>query len=121
MEDFAYLARESNAAWLAGHGDGRFERYEKFYQSERAVDVAGFDLEKVNEEYGDYAGNQSSPLLSFLSAPWIGRVVIALFALYMGTRVVPQLAKVGPAVTGIALVAAFVGLRVFHRRNRKRR
>lgn len=121
MEDFAYLARESNAAWLAGRGDGRFERYEKFYQSERAVDVAGFDLEKVNEEYGDYAGNQSSPLLSFLSAPWVGRVVIALFALYMGTRVVPQLAKVGPAVTGIALVAAFVGLRVFHRRNRKRR
>ncbi|BCF95138.1 hypothetical protein [Paraburkholderia largidicola] len=121
MEDFAYLARESNAAWLAGRGDGRFERYEKFYQSERAVDAAGFDLEKANEGYGEYVGSQPSPLLSFLNAPWVGRVAIALFALYMGTRVVPQLAKVGPAVTGIALVAAFIGLRVFHRRNRKRR
>jgi hypothetical protein len=121
MDDFAYLSRESNAAWLDGRGDGRFERYEKFYQSERSVNADGFDLEKANEEYADYVSSQPSQLLSFLSAPWVGRVVIALFALYMGTRVVPQLAKVGPSVTGIALVAAFVGLRVFHRRNRKRR
>ncbi|MEX3935761.1 hypothetical protein AB4Y32_28835 [Paraburkholderia phymatum] len=121
MEDFAYLARESNAAWLAGRGDGRFERYEKFYQSERAVDVTGFDLEKANEGYVEYATSQPSRLLSFLNAPWVGRVVVALFALYTGTRVVPQLAKVGPAVTGIGLIVAFVGLRVFHRRARKRR
>lgn len=120
MEDFAYLAKESNAAWLEGRGDGRFERYESFYQSERAADVAGFDLEKTNEGYGSFASSQPSPLLTFMSAPWVGRVSIALFALYMGTRVVPQLAKVGPAVTGIGLFAAFVSLRIYHRRNRKR-
>ena len=121
MDDFAYLARESNAAWLDGRGDGRFDRYEKFYQNERAVNAAGFDLEKANEGYVDYVSNQPTRLLSLLSAPWVGRVTIALFALYMGTRVVPQLAKIGPAVTGIGLILAFIGLRVFHRRNRKRR
>ncbi|WP_353557710.1 hypothetical protein [Paraburkholderia terrae] len=121
MEDFAYLAKESNAAWLAGRGDGRFERYERFYQSERAGNASDFDLEKSNEGYGQFSSSQPSPLLSFLSAPWVGRVAIALFALYMGTRVVPQLAKVGPAATGIALVAAFISLRIFHRRRRKSR
>jgi hypothetical protein len=121
MEDFAYLAKESNAAWLDGRGDGRFERYERFYQSERAGNAPSFDLEKANEGYVEFTSSQSSPLLSFLSAPWVGRVAIALFALYMGTRIVPQLAKVGPAVTGIGLVVAFVGLRVFNRRRRKSR
>ncbi|RKT10646.1 hypothetical protein B0G69_8080 [Paraburkholderia sp. RAU2J] len=121
MEDFAYLAKESNAAWLAGRGDGRFERYERFYQNERAGNASGFDLEKSNEGYVEYSSSHPSPLLSFLSAPWVGRLAIALFALYMGTRIVPQLARVGPAVTGIGLVVAFVGLRVFHRRRRKSR
>ncbi|MPW11242.1 hypothetical protein GCT19_37890 [Paraburkholderia sp. CNPSo 3155] len=121
MDDYAYLARESNAAWLDGRGDGRFERYERFYRSERAVNAAEFDLEKANEGYVHYVSSQPSPLLSFLSAPWVGRVSIALFALYMATRVVPQLAKAGPTVTGIGLVAAFVGLRVFHRWARRRR
>jgi hypothetical protein len=120
MEDFAYLAKESNAAWLDGRGDGRFEQYEKFYQSEREADAAGFDLERVNDCYGNFASDKPSSLLSLLSAPWVGRVAISLFALYMGTRIVPQLAKIGPAVTGIVLVVAFVGLRVFHRRRKRR-
>lgn len=47
MEDFAYLAKESNAAWLAGRGDGRFERYEKFYQCERAGNASGLDRKSV--------------------------------------------------------------------------
>ncbi|TCK33432.1 hypothetical protein B0G84_7652 [Paraburkholderia sp. BL8N3] len=121
MEDFDYLARESNAAWLDGRGDGRFERYERFYQSERAANATGFDLEKANEGYVEWTSTQPSHLLSLLSAPWVGRVAVALFALYMGTRVVPQLAKAGPVVTGIGLIIAFVGLRVFHRRRRKAR
>jgi hypothetical protein len=120
MEDFAYLTRESNAAWLDGRGDGRFERYERFYQSELAGSPLGFDLEKSNEGYVEYTDSLPAPMLSFLNAPWVGRLAISLFALYMGTRIVPQLAKVGPSVTGIALVAAFVGLRIFHRRRRKR-
>lgn len=119
MEDFAYLARESNAAWLAGRGDGRYERYEKFYQSERTDDASGFDLEKSNEGYVEYSSSQPPPLIALFSAPWVGRVVIALFALYMGTRVVPQLARVGPAFTGMVLVVAFVGLRIYHRRRKR--
>lgn len=121
MEDFDYLAGESNAAWLDGRGDGRFERYERFYQSERAANVAGFDLEKANEGYVEWASNQPSNLLSLLSAPWVGRSAIALFAVYMGSRLVPQLAKAVPAVTGVGLIVVFIGLRIFHRRRRKGR
>jgi hypothetical protein len=121
MEDFDYLARESNAAWLDGRGDGRFERYEKFYRDERAANVAGFDLETANDGYSEWSSSRPSPLISLLNAQWVGRVAIALFALYTGTRLVPQLARIGPAVTGIGLVAVFVGLRIYHRRSRKRR
>jgi hypothetical protein len=120
MQDFDYLARESNAAWLAGGGDGRFDRYEKFYQSERVQHADEFDLEKANEEYSDWSAGQPSQFLSMLSAPWFGRVSIALFCLYMSCRLVPGLAKAMPEATGAALVATFIGLRIFHRRRRKR-
>jgi hypothetical protein len=120
MQDYDYLARESNAAWLAGGGDGRFDRYEKFYQSERIQQAAEFNLEKVNEEYGNWSAMQPSRFLSMLSAPWFGRVAIAIFCLYMSCRLVPGFAKAMPEATGAALVAVFIGLRIFHRRRRKR-
>ncbi|MGF6812741.1 hypothetical protein OKW30_007958 [Paraburkholderia sp. Clong3] len=119
MEDFDYLVPESNAAWLDGRGDGRFERYERFYQSERAVDAAGFDLERTNEGYKEWASRQPSGLLSLVSAPWFGRVAVVFFCLYMGCPLVPGLAMAMPEATGAMLVAVFIGLRIFHRRRRK--
>jgi hypothetical protein len=121
MDDFDYLARESNAAWLEGRGDGRFEHYERFYQSERQRQAAAFDLERANEGYPQWVAHQPSRLLSTLSAPWFGRVIVALFAVYIGSRAVPALASAAPAATGVLLVVAFAGLRVFHRRRRRQR
>ncbi|WP_094777559.1 hypothetical protein [Paraburkholderia ribeironis] len=121
MDDFDYMAPESSAAWLEGHGDGRFERYERFYQSERAIDAAGFDLEKTNEGYGKWASEQRSRLVTLLAEPWVGRIAIALFAIFMGARLVPELARLLPEATGFGLVVAFIGLRIFHRRRRQRR
>ncbi|MEZ2311390.1 hypothetical protein AB6809_32625 [Paraburkholderia sp. RCC_158] len=119
MQDFDYLARESNAAWLDGRGDGRFDRYEQFYRSEWDQTADQFDLEKVNEAYLDWSAARPSRLLSALSAPWFGRVAIALFSLCMGCRLVPGFAKAMPEATGLALVVAFVGLRIFHRRRKR--
>lgn len=121
MEDFDYLAPDSNAAWLDGRGDGRFERYEQFYQAERAQQADSFDLERSNEGYAKWVREQPSRLLSKVSAPWFGRVAVAFFSVYMGARMVPALAGAAPVATGAMLVVAFVGLRVVHWRRRKRR
>ncbi|MBN3785698.1 hypothetical protein [Burkholderia sp. Ac-20353] len=119
MEDFAYLCAESNAAWLSGRGDGRFERYERFYQDERARLADGFDLEQINEAYEASATNRRPQPLALLSAPWVGKVATALFCLYMAGRLVPEMTAQAPGATGVALVTAFVGLRIFHRKHRK--
>jgi hypothetical protein len=121
VEDFDYLAPDSNAAWLDGNGDGRFERYERFYREERSRQAAGFDLEKTNEEYGEWASGQPGRLLSVMSAPWFGQVLVAFFSVYMGSRLVPALANRLPVATGGLLVITFIGLRVFHWRRRKRK
>lgn len=121
MEDLDYLAPESNAAWLDGSGDGRFERYERFYREERSRQAQGFDLEKTNEEYVEWASSQPGRLLSIMSAPWFGRVLVAFLSVYMGTRLVPTLASSLPVATGGLLVIIFIGLRVFHSRRRKRK
>jgi hypothetical protein len=119
MEDFDYLVPESNAAWLDGHGDGRFEQYERFYRDERARLAAGFDLQKTNEGYEEWASRPPSGILSMHSAPWFGRVAIVFFCLYMASRLIPVAAKLQPVATGGLLIAAFVGLRMFHWRRRK--
>lgn len=121
MDDFDYMAQESSAAWLEGRGDGRFERYERFYQSERAIDAAAFDLEKTNEGYGKWASEQRSRFVSLLAQPWVGRVAIALFTIFMAGRLVPELARLLPEATGFGLVVAFIGLRIFHRRRKRNR
>jgi hypothetical protein len=118
MEDFDYLAPDSNAAWLDGRGDGRFERYERFYQTERAQQADGFDLERSNEDYAKWASRQPSRLLSLLSAQWFGRVAAAFFSVYMASRTVPALAGAAPVATGAMLIVAFVGIRVFHWRRK---
>ncbi|MFM0076988.1 hypothetical protein PQQ86_38195 [Paraburkholderia sediminicola] len=121
MEDFDYLATDSNAAWLDGRGDGRFERYERFYHQERAQQAEKFDLEKTNEGYGEWASRQPALMLSLISGPWFGQVAVAFFSVYMGSRLVPALAGKLPVATGAMLAVAFVGLRVFHWRRRKRK
>ncbi len=120
MDDFDYLVSESNAAWLDGRGDGRFEKYESFYRGARAQQAGEFDLEKANEQYAEAGGKSPSRLFSMASSPLFGQLAIALLAVFIAARAVPVLAHKVPYVTGGLLVAAFVALRVFHRRRRKR-
>lgn len=119
MEDFDYLVDESNAAWLDGRGDGRFQRYESFYQDARAQQAAAFNLETVNEKYAEAGGRPPSRLLSLVSSPLFAQLLIAMLAVFIASRAVPMLAQKVPFVTGGLLVAAFIALRVFHRRRRK--
>ncbi|WP_244259657.1 hypothetical protein [Paraburkholderia phenazinium] len=119
MDDFDYLASESNAAWLEGRGDGRFEQYERFYQTERTSKAESFDLEATNEGYATWAGARPSRVLRMVSAQWFGRVLVAFFCVYLASRTVPTLARAAPVATAVLLGTAFVALRVFHRKRRK--
>ncbi|MFL9995238.1 hypothetical protein PQR34_32425 [Paraburkholderia sediminicola] len=121
MEDFDYLVRESNAAWLDGRGDGRFERYESFYHAARSQQAGEFDLEKANQQYAETAGKSPSRLFSMANSPLFGQLAIAMLAVFIASRAVPVLAQKVPYITGGLLAAAFVALRVFHRRRRKRK
>jgi hypothetical protein len=119
MEDFDYLSPDSNAAWLEGRGDGRFEQYERFYQTERSSKAESFDLEASNEGYATWVGGRPSRLLRMLSAQWFGKVLVAFLCVYLASRAVPMLARAAPVATGVLLGTAFVALRVFHRKRRK--
>ncbi|WP_176060323.1 hypothetical protein [Paraburkholderia sp. BCC1876] len=120
MEDFDYLVDDSNAAWLDGRGDGRFQRYENFYQDARVQQTAEFNLETVNEEYAKAGGRSASRLVSMVNSPLFAQLLIAILAVFIASRAVPVLAQKVPFVTGGLLVTAFVALRVFHRRRRKK-
>jgi len=119
MDDLAYLVAESNAAWLDGRGDGRFERYERFYQSEREKLAETFELEQVNEAYPEWVGSQPPRMLGMLARPCFGKVLAALTCLYVGAQVVPAVSSAMPYKSTVLLGAVFVGLRVFHRKRRK--
>lgn len=121
MDDFDYVVRDSNAAWLEGRGDGRFERYESFYRGMRTRHAGEFDLEKANEAYAAQGRQSSSRLLLLASSPQFAQFSIGLLAVFIASHAVPALARQLPYATGALLLAAFVGLRVFHRQRRGRR
>ncbi|AOJ10098.1 hypothetical protein [Burkholderia mayonis] len=121
MDDLAYLVAESNAAWLDGRGDGRFERYERFYQSEREKHGEAFELERINDAYPDWVGGQPPPVLGMLAKPWFGKVLVALTCMYVGAQVVPAVSSAIPYKSTVLLGVAFVGLRVFHWKRRRAR
>ncbi|AIV73919.1 hypothetical protein X994_6366 (plasmid) [Burkholderia pseudomallei] len=119
MDDLAYLVSDSNAAWLDGRGDGRFERYERFYQSEREKRAETFELEQVNEAYPEWIGSQPPRMLGMLAKPWFGKVSAALTCMYVGAQIVPAVSSAMPYKSTMLLGAVFVGLRIFHRKRRR--
>ncbi|HEM7888280.1 MULTISPECIES: hypothetical protein [Burkholderia] len=121
MDDLAYLVAESNAAWLEGRGDGRFERYERFYQAQRETRAESFELEQINEAYPDWVGSQPPPVLGMLARPWFGKVLVALTCMYVGTAAVPVVSTAIPYKSTALLGVAFIGLRIFHWKRRKLR
>ena len=121
MDDFAYLVPDSATAWLAGRGDGRFERYERFYRAEQDRHAENFDLETANDEYGNANATEPNPVWTIINAPWVGSIVVVFFCVYMGSQLVPALTTVAPKATSVGLLVAFFGLRIFHRRRRRPR
>ncbi|MFP3708506.1 hypothetical protein SB783_31290 [Paraburkholderia sp. SIMBA_009] len=121
MEDLAWMVRDSASAWLRGYGDGRFPGYESFYREARNIAPEAFDLEKLNDEYSLWVRERPSRLVSTLNRPIVARALIAFLAVWIGAQTVPLAAGHAPKATAGALVAAFVGLRIFHRQRRKGR
>ncbi|PVX85820.1 hypothetical protein [Paraburkholderia unamae] len=117
MDDYGWLVRESAASWLRGGGDGRFQTYERFYRKARLQD-AGFDLEAANEDYGQWLEERPSRLVGALARPAVAHGLIMLVALWSASRALPTLASAAPKTTGVALVAAFIALRVMRQRRR---
>ncbi|MCP3718509.1 hypothetical protein [Paraburkholderia sp. CNPSo 3281] len=120
MNDLAWMVRDSTSAWLRGYGDLRFDQYESFYRKALTVHGAPSDLEQINEEYTRWIEGRPSRMLSLLNRPVVAHALIAFTAVWIGGQAVPHLAGIAPKSTGALLVAAFIGLRVFHRKRRKR-
>jgi hypothetical protein len=119
MQDFAYLFHDSAASWLAGRGDARFNRYERFYRDARTAAADAFDLETSNEQYIEHCNRGSHFVVSLLNTDAFRQLMLFLALLYGGSLVVPALARAQPTVTGLILVSGFIALRVMHRRRRR--
>jgi hypothetical protein len=119
MQDFAYLFNDSTASWLAGRGDARFSRYERFYRTARAAAADAFDLEVSNERYTHLCQRGSHFVVSVLNTSAFRQLMLFLVLLYGGSLIVPVLARVQPIATGAILASIFVALRVMHRQQRK--
>jgi hypothetical protein len=120
MEDLAWMVRDSASAWLRGYGDMRFDEYESFYRMARATSESKSDLEQINEEYALWIAERPGKLISLLNRPVFARALIAFTAIWIAGQAVPRLAGIAPKSTAGLLVAAFIGLRIFHRKRRTR-
>ncbi|MCX5544663.1 hypothetical protein M3A49_35250 [Paraburkholderia sp. CNPSo 3076] len=120
MDDLAWMVRDSTSAWLRGYDDGRFAGYESFYRNARHAAPEGFDLEKLNEEYAQWVTERPGKVIVLLNRPIVAQALIAFTAVWIAAQALPHLAGAAPKSTAGLLVAAFIGLRVFHRKRRKR-
>lgn len=123
MQDFAYLFSDSVAAWLRGHGDARFQQYERFYRSGRASahGADGFDLERSNELYASLCRRSGNRLVQILDSKRFRSLVLFLVILWGGSLLLPTVGKSQPAALGVVLCALFVAMRVRARSGRSKR
>ena len=119
MEDLAWMVRDSTSAWLRGYGDLRFDQYESFYRKARTTATSPGDLEQINEEYAEWITERPSRVISLLNRPVVAHALIAFTVVWIAGQAVPHLAGIAPKSTGGLLIAAFIGLRIFHRRRHK--
>ena len=119
MDDLAWMVRDSASAWLHGYDDGRFAGYESFYRNARRAAPDGFDLEKLNEEYAQWVAERPGRVIALLNRPIVARALIAFTAVWVAAQALPHLADAAPKSTAGLLVAAFIALRVFHRKRHK--
>jgi len=123
MQDFAYLFRDSAAAWLQGRGDARFQRYEKYHRADLAVAPSfhPFDLELSNRRYAERCRHSQSRLVAALDSKAFKQLSIVVVLLWGGSLLLPTVGKSQPMAAGAVLCALFVGLRVRNWRGRGKR
>lgn len=123
MQDFAYLFPDSVAAWLRGRGDGRFQRYEKHYRTDRATAPSSetFDLEKSNLLFSQRFGDDRSPIVSVLNSKAFAALGTFLIFLWGGSLLLSTVGTTQPVTAGIALGVLFIGLRAKKLKARTRR
>jgi hypothetical protein len=119
MEDLAYLVPDSFAAWLNGHGDGRFRLYEKYYQHELAALKSNFDLEKVNEDFEQVASEAGAQPPQARISVLLGKAAVGLFAIYAVSLVLKAASHIGPAASGVVAIGILIGLRKIRRKQTK--
>jgi hypothetical protein len=119
MQDLAWMVRESTSAWLRGYGDRRFDQYENFYRKALTTPEERADLEIINEEYARWSPGRPGKFICLLNHPIVARATISLVAMWVAAQAVPHAAALAPKPTAGLLVAAFIGLRISHRKRRR--
>lgn len=119
MEDLAYLVPESSAAWLSGQGDGRFRLYEKYYQNKLAALKSNFDLEKVNENFGQVAIKVSTQPPQARISVLLGKAAVGLAAIYAVSLVLKAASHINPAASGVVVIGILIGLRRIRKKQTK--
>jgi len=121
MQDFAYLFRDSAAAWLQGRGDSRFQRYERHYRSDRetASSPDAFDLERSNVRFAQRFGSGRRQFVAVSKSKAFGALATFAILLWGGTALLSSVGATQPVAVAAVLGVVFVGLRVKHFRARK--
>ncbi|GJH26840.1 hypothetical protein [Caballeronia novacaledonica] len=124
MQDFAYLFRDSVAAWLQGRGDSRFQRYERHYRADRATARSQevFDLEQSNIRFAQSFGSGRRQLAAVSKSKAFGALTTFLILLWGGTALLSSIGATQPVAVAAVLGVVFVALRVknFRARGQKR-
>jgi len=118
MEDFAYLFRDSAAAYLRGQGDARFRRYEKYYRRQRAALTDHFDLEAANDGYFDTRSNPLTRVSELFASRAETRAIAGFTFAGLGGLLLRSAGSSQPIGVGVVLLIAFVGMRIATRKGR---
>ncbi|CAM2158529.1 conserved protein of unknown function (plasmid) [Pararobbsia alpina] len=118
MDDFAYIFRDSVAAYLRGDGDHRFRVYDRYYRSRRLELKERFELETANEEYSGRFIVHRRSVRSFFRSRIVKRLGGAAIFVTIGWPLVCFAGGAHPYITSAVLLGGFITMR---RAVRKRR
>jgi hypothetical protein len=113
MQDFAHLFPDSVAAWLRGGGDGRFQRYEQHYRSDRASapSIEAFDLETSNLLFAQRPDSGKPRLAAIVHSKTFSVLATFLIFMWCGSLLLSTVGTTQPIAAGAALGVLFVGMR----------
>ncbi|WP_250518920.1 hypothetical protein [Caballeronia sp. ATUFL_M1_KS5A] len=114
MQDFAYLFRDSVAAWLQGRSDSRFQRYERHYRSDRATAQSRevFDLEQSNIRFAQSFSSGRRQFAAVSQSKAFVALASFLILLWSGTALLSSVGTKQPVAVAAVFGVVFVALRV---------